>query len=414
MEKQKVLPKRVRVLVLGGGIHGVGVLHDLTSRGIRDVLLLEKSSLAEGTSSKSTKLVHGGLRYLKRIRDFSLVMEALRERSLLLKLAPDLVSPLELFFPILKKGGESSWKIKLGLTLYDQLTFNRKIIGHKLIQSDKVLEKAPILDLDCFKKVYSFWDAQTDDLALVNRVAHSAKYLGGQLEEGCEALRISPTEEGWDVEVKDRNGNISTVSALYVVNCLGPWANKFLEISQIKPKFHGINNKGAHLLFPDYGLKSGLLLQIPKDDRIFFLIPWKGYTLLGTTEQEYDGDLDDVKTEDADISYLLTHCNKYLKNPLMENEIISKFSGLRWLAVEKNKNISTISREHSIGEHISGRGIMMTLYGGKLTSYRSLSEKIGDRITNHFGEFRASETHSQRSWVKNQNKILNPVERFAP
>ena len=413
MDDRRGLPKRVRVLILGGGIHGVGVLHDLASRGFKDVFLLEKSSLAHGTSSKSTKLIHGGLRYLKRISDFNLVIEALRERSLLLNLVPDLVHPIEMFFPILNHGGESGWKIKLGLSLYDNLAFTHNIKRHKFVAKDKVLEKVPIVNLDNFKKVYSYWDAQTDDLALVTRVANSAVELGGYLAEGYKAEKIHPTDEGWDVEVLDHMGKKSVISALYVVNCLGPWANDFLQSNGIDPKFNGIKNKGSHLILPDYGLKAGLFLQSPEDERIFFLLPWKGYTLLGTTEDEFTGNPDEVKADDKDVEYLLSHCNRYLSRQIKENEIIAKFAGLRWLALEKNKNISSISREFSIGEHVSGRGLMMTLYGGKLTSYRSLSERIGDRISNHFGEFRPSETHLQKSWIKGANTISNPVERFS-
>ncbi|NRA46919.1 MAG: glycerol-3-phosphate dehydrogenase/oxidase [Oligoflexales bacterium] len=409
------IPKRVRVLILGGGIHGVGLLHDLASRGLKDIFLLEKDSLAQGTSSRSTKLIHGGLRYLKRVSDFSLVSESLRERKLLLDLVPDLVHPLELIFPILNRGGESSLMVKLGLSLYDRLAGKEKVNTHTTVQEAEVLKKTPILNPSEFKKFYSFWDAQTDDLALVMRAANSAVALGGQISEHCKAVSISLSKDGFDVEVQEDGGAVKKISALYVVNCLGPWANDFLESNSIKPAFDGIKNKGIHLLLPDKGLKAGLFLQSPEDRRIFFLLPWLDHTLLGTTEKVFDGSPDAVYADDEDIDYLLERCNRYLREPFKKSEIISSFAGLRWLAMEKSKSISSTSREFSLGEQTSGRGLLITLYGGKLTSYRSLAEKIGDRISSHFGEFRPSQTHKPESWIKaGEHTPPQLLERFAP
>ena len=182
------LPKRVRVLIIGGGIHGVGVLHDLVSRDLQDVFLVEKNTLAKGTSSKSTKLIHGGLRYLKRFSDFNLVAESLRERRLLLNLAPDIVHPLELLFPIMKKGGEKSFIVKAGLTLYDKLAGKSGIRKHRIVPKIEAEKAVPLLDVEKFKKIYSFWDGQTDDFALVHRVAASAVAFGGKISENCEEI----------------------------------------------------------------------------------------------------------------------------------------------------------------------------------------------------------------------------------
>ena len=415
MVYQHELPKRVRVLILGGGIHGVGLLHDLASRGFKDIFLLEKNSLAQGTSSRSTKLIHGGLRYLKRASDYSLVSESLRERKLLLDLVPDLVHPLELIFPILNKGGESSLMVKIGLSLYDRLAGKERLEPHATVKLEEVLKKTPILNPSEFKKFYSFWDAQTDDLALVMRAANSAVSLGGRIAENCKAISVSLSKDGFDVEVQEEGAEVRKISALYVVNCLGPWANDFLEKSSIKPSFYGIKNKGVHLILPDKGLKAGLFLQSPEDRRIFFLLPWLDHTLLGTTESVFEGNPDEVVAKDEDIDYLLSRCNRYLREPFKKSEIVSSFAGLRWLAMEKSKNISTTSREFSLGEQVSGRGLLITLYGGKLTSYRSLAEKIGDRISSHFGEFRPSQTHKQESWIKaGEHTSPQILERFAP
>lgn len=417
MPYQGRIPKRVRVLILGGGIHGVGVLHDLLSRGIPDVFLCEKQRIGSGTSSKSTKLIHGGLRYLKHITDFPLVSEALHERQLLMTLAPDLVRPVELYLPVLKKGGEKDWMIRAGLTLYDCMAGRRNIYRHRKISYVEALQSAPVLSDSLIKGIYSFWDAQTDDLALVHRVAESAVVRGGQIHEFCRIVSLRPCDDGWIAGLQLNDGAVTEVSALCVVNTLGPWANRFLESVGLDPLLGGVNNKGAHCLFPDIGLKVGLLLQGQKDGRVFFLLPWMGMTLLGTTEGEYRGDPDQLAVSPEDIHYLLNSCNPYLKEALREEHMIASFAGLRWLASEKNRDLTSLSRDHHLTEHVSGRGLLLTLYGGKLTCYRSLSETIGDRITHHFGEYRRTRTADPNFWFRPGDSVGScdvpePDQRF--
>ena len=394
------IPQRLRVLVLGGGIHGVGVLHDLASRGWRDIHLVEKGSLGAGTSSRSTKLIHGGLRYLKRITDFGLVTEGLRERQLLMELAPDLVRPVEMLFPILKGAGMPRWMVKVGLTLYDRLAGRYRLNPHRYLPWDEAAARAPLLNLDICRAVYSFWDGQTDDLALVQRVAASARALGAGISEGCRAVRITPTGEGWSVDLVDHQGHTRTVSARYVVNCLGPWANTLLESSGIPPAYRGINNKGVHLLLRNVDLDVGLFLQSLKGDgRIFFVLPWEGFTLVGTTEDLYGGDPDQVHTLPSEVTYLLENCNAFLRRPLMAADVVATFAGLRWLAAEEGLGLSETSRSHLVGERASGNGLLLTLYGGKLTTYRALAASLGDQLAEHFGETVPSRTHERATWV---------------
>lgn len=416
---QDEIPTRVRLLVLGGGIHGAGILHDMASRGWRDIHLVEKSVIGAGTSSRSTKLIHGGLRYLKHLRDFGLVTEGLRERHNLLALAPDLVHPIELLFPILKKGGMPRLMVKTGLTLYDRLAGRFALDRHRFVTMEQARAKAPGLALEKFSSIYAFFDAQTDDLSLTQRIAASAKKLGAGLTEGCRAQRITPTEDGWNVELELHDGRRKVVSALYIVNALGPWANMLLENSQIKPTHHAVNNKGVHLLFKDMGLKSGLFLQSPNDQRIFFVLPWLGHTLVGTTEELYTGHPDDLTVRADEVEYLLQRCNRYLLAPLRASDIVTSFAGLRWLPMEGGSNITETSRAYVIGERTAKRGLLVTLYGGKLTTYRNLAKTMGDRITTHFGEFRPSQTHNQATWVsaaeiKNSDRLQASVsDRFS-
>ncbi len=409
---QHKLPEQVRVLVLGGGIHGVGVLHDLASRGWQGLHLLEKNKLAHGTSSKSTKLIHGGLRYLERLHDFSLVNEALHERRLLLDLASDLVHPLEILFPLLHKNIWNKWKIKIGLSLYDRLAGKAKIANHRRVSSHYLQQQAAPLVSENLYAAYSFWDAQTDDLALVARVAASAAALGASISEGVQVSALAPAADGsWQVSVVDAGGANKQINARYVVNCLGPWSNQLLTNSGLRPHYQGLANKGIHLVFADLGLKAGVLMQAD-DGRICFLLPWLGHTLLGTTEGNYNGDFDHPPVLDHEIQYLLKVCAPYLRKPLRENDIQTSFAGLRWLPASASKNLSVISREHVIAEDHLPQGLLFTLYGGKLTTYRSLAQIIGDKIVAHAGERTVSTTHRASSWVSSRQEIPGLLSRF--
>lgn len=400
MPEQSPYPsERYRTVILGGGIHGVGVAHDLASRGWRDVLLVEKSTLGYGTSSRSTKLIHGGLRYLEHVRDYHLVAEGLKERRLLMDLAPDLVKAIPLVFPVLKKGGMPRLMIKAGLTLYDLLAGRRGIGKHYSLSRDEALNAVPGLDLSIFKHLYVFYDGQTDDLGLVQRVAKSASDLGVTIYEGTTAERIEATAEGYDVHLMTAKGPV-VASARYVVNAAGPWAHEIFEKSGIVPKYEGVNSKGSHIMIEDIGLTTGVFLQSPEDGRIFFVLPWKNKTLIGTTETDYPDRPDNLRTDAADISYLIDHYNRYFTKKISQADIIATFSGLRWLAKDKSATLSDTSRSHIISQHHHGKGTIYTIYGGKLTAYRSLSEEIGDMILKDYGEDMRSRTADPAYWAK--------------
>ena len=390
---------RVRALVLGGGIHGCGVLHDLASRGWTDCALVEKESLGFGTSSRSTKLIHGGLRYLEHVRDFSLVAEGLKERKLLMNLAPDLVKPLEFVFPVLKKGGMPRFMIKAGLTLYDGLAGSQGIGRHKSLSEEVVLNLIPTLDSSKFKHYYRFFDGQTDDLALVVRVASSAKKLGTRIYEQTIAKRIRPTDDGFEVEIESQ-GKTQIVSTRYIINAMGPWAHSILNASNIKTSYEGINIQGAHILTRDLGLKAGLFLQSPADKRIFFVLPWQGHTLIGTTENEFISDPDALQTSEDQIDYLLERSNQYLSKKILRNDVIARFSGLRWLARDPEAALTDTSRSHVVATHRMGKGVIYTIYGGKLTAYRALCEEVGDMIMKDFGDEKPSQTAAKSFWCR--------------
>jgi len=413
-QQNSALPiKRFRAVILGGGIHGVGIAHDLASRGWRDVLLAEKGTVGSGTSSRSTKLIHGGLRYLEHIRDFHLVSEGLKERRLLMELAPDLVKPLGLIFPVLKKGGMPRLMIKAGLTLYDLLAGSSGIGRHRSLSSEETALSASFLDQALFKHFYMFYDGQTDDLGLVQRVAKSAVILGVNIQEHSEITQVRPVLDGYEIQMQTPLGP-ETVSARYVINAAGPWAHHVLRKSGIAPKYEGINNKGAHLILDDMGLKHGVFLQSPEDRRIFFVLPWENKTLVGTTESDFDDDPDNLSTVDADVTYLLNHFNRYSRRQISEKDVLATFSGLRWLARDRAASLSDTSRSHVISEHESGTGMLYTIYGGKLTAYRALSQEVGDMVFRHYGEEMPSRTADRSFWAKSGAwGVVPPVsERF--
>lgn len=393
------IDSRYRVIILGAGIHGIGIAHDLASRGWKDVLVVEKSVIGAGTSSKSTKLIHGGLRYLQHPRDFPLVAEGLGERHLLTKLAPDIVKPLPFIFPVMKKGGMPRIIIKLGLLLYDALSWGRSLGHHKWLSTEEAFLDAPILDKSAFKGFYRFYDGQTDDLALVRRVAQSAAALGTTILEGVKAEKISHDTSGWTVQLRGKN-ETKTVTAKYIVNALGPWAHEVFEASSIRPKVVGVNNQGSHLMVRDLGLKSGLFLQSPEDGRIFFVLPWLGHTLIGTTEDVFEGKPDDCRASESQISYLLERCNRFLSVKLSKEDVVSTFSGMRWLARDEKNSLSDTTRTHLITEHHNNGNILYTIYGGKLTAYRALAEEVGSKIVKAFGDNTPSQTHLSKFWAK--------------
>ena len=398
-ENSSKLASRYRVVVLGGGIHGVGVAHDLASRGWQDILVVERSIVGAGTSSKSTKLIHGGLRYLQHPRDFPLVAEGLGERALLTKLVPDLVKPLPFVFPVMKSGGMPRFMIKIGLTLYDLLSWGRSLGTHKWLSTEQAFKDAPILDKSVFKGFYRFYDGQTDDFALVRRVASSARMLGASIIENTRVERVSHESNGWRVDLAGDDFSCH-VTAKYVVNALGPWAHEVMDASGIKPKVIGFNNAGIHILVRDLGLKAGLFLQSPEDGRIFFVLPWQGLTLIGTTEDIVNGPADGCKVEQQQVDYLLERCNRFLSVKLSTKDILSTFTGMRWLARDSHDSLSDTSRTHLITEHRENSDVLYTIYGGKLTAYRALAEDLGDKISKAFGNRTPSNTKSIQFWSK--------------
>jgi glycerol-3-phosphate dehydrogenase len=406
------LPESVDVLIIGGGIHGAGVLHDLATRGTLRIHLLEKNQVGSGTSSRSTKLIHGGLRYLKQPAQIPLVAESLRERRLLLNLLPEIVKPIEILVPVERL--HESVITRLGLGLYDFLSRGDHLASHRSLDHAEAKKKAPYIDTKKFSHILSYWDAQTDDFELVRTVARSAVKLGVALTEECHVTHLKSASQGWNVTATHA-GKTHMIQARYVINCAGPWAHHIISDDTEPVKVQGINNKGSHFLLKNFPLTSGLLLRAPSDGRYFFALPWNGLTLVGTTEEAFDADPDSVRAEEREIDYLLHSLNAYCTQPVKIQDIVGSFAGLRWLVAQGKDNLSAFSRESLLAEQGSPQARLLTVYGGKLTSYRKLSERIADKVMSHFGLDAASRTAEASAWVRPEitqdTKAL--LERFV-
>lgn len=370
------------VLVIGGGIHGVGVAQAAAAAG-HNVLVLEQGELASGTSSRSSKLIHGGLRYLEH-GEFSLVRECLRERSLLLKNAPELVRLQSFFIPVYRNSVRSRWMIAAGLALYSLLgggSFHR-------------LPKYEWSGLDGIKTeglraVFRYQDAQTDDAALTRAVMASAQTLGAKLETQTTFVAATRREsgQGWQVQYR-QHGVEKSCMATVLVNAAGPWANDVLGCIESSTQAVAVDLvQGSHLVL-DGKLERGIYyLESPRDQRPVFVMPWRldGATtgdaiLLGTTETRFTGDPAIVKPLPAEQEYLMeTYLYYFSRSP----KIHTAFAGLRVLPkVEADKAASFAGHKRETVLQTDNRDTphLLTIYGGKLTAYRATAEKVMRRL----------------------------------
>ncbi len=368
------------VVVIGGGITGAGIALDAASRGL-SVALVERDDLASGTSSKSSKLVHGGLRYLQQ-REFGLVYEAVRERNLLRRLAPHLVRPLAFAIPI-----EDRWKrlaVKVGLSIYDGMAAGRNVRSHQRLDPPALLEALPDLVEGGGQGGYRYYDCQTDDARLTLAVAQAARGFGALVVTHTEVVDL--LHSGGRVVgcgVRDRlSGATFDLSARWVVNATGVWADHVRALGPAERSPLLIPSKGVHLTFHarDLRLRDGAFIPSGADDgRLVFVIPWGHQVIIGTTDDGYEGDLEEPKVSDSDVDYLLRAVNASFGPRLTISQVIGAWAGLRpLLRGEGDATPSNdLSRRHAIFEEPKG---FITITGGKLTTYRQMAEELVDRI----------------------------------
>jgi len=355
------------MLVIGGGIQGAGVAQAAAAAGYR-VLLLEKQAIASATSSRSSKLIHGGLRYLESAQ-FGLVRKALRERAILLRIAPELVRPVAFHIPVYKNSSRKSWQIWLGLSVYALLGELKPRACFKYLSKAQWQHKDG-LNTEGLRAIYQYWDAQTDDAALTRAVMHSAIELGAELACPAEAVSASYTESLY--QVCYRNGNEEKqISCHALVNASGPWVNQVLE--KIAPRSSRLEIElvqGAHLLLDAPAPSAIYYVEAPADKRAVFVMPWQGKTLVGTTETRFEGEPDTVSPTEEEVRYLQSVYRYYF--PKRPAEIIEAFAGVRVLPKAEG---SFFSRPRDTVLHMSSPALL-SLYGGKLTGYRATAEQV--------------------------------------
>ena len=366
------------ILVIGGGVNGVGAALDAASRGLK-VALIEAQDIAAGTSSRSSKLIHGGLRYLEQY-DFKLVREALHERELMVStLCPHLVKPVGFLFPLTEKFKERTY-VGAGLALYDALRgFQRALPWHKHLSQKQINEIAPSLRHDIVTGAIKYFDAQVDDARHTMAVARTAARHGAIIatQVSAESL-IREGRRIVGVNALDlASGKKIAIKAGATIMCAGVWSDQLHERFELTPGYNVTMSKGVHIVVPGSAIKSdaGIILKTPIS--VLFLIPWGDKWIVGTTDTPYEGDRAEPFATREDVQYILDQANRVLEPKLRADEIIGVYAGLRPL-VANNKSATTtkLSREHTVDRPAAG---FVSVAGGKYTTYRVMAKDVVDR-----------------------------------
>lgn len=367
---EKLSADEYDLLVIGGGINGAGIANIAARHGVK-VCLLEKNDFASGTSGRSTKLIHGGLRYLENL-EFGLVRESLKERYIQLKAAPHLVKPLRFVIPVYKKDKRPLWLMHLGVSLYDRLAGKYVIQPHSKLSAQDILREEPLLKKEGLLGGLSYFDAQMDDERLCLENVLCAKQNGADAQNYTQA--ISFIKENGKVKgveaVNKLTGKIIKARARQVVCAVGPWSNILLKVDDPQAKDMIRLTKGAHIVYSKQLSHSALLIPSDRDSRVFFVIPWQGHSLIGTTDTDYSASPDEVKPDSTDIDYLVEVAKRvFPQEEFSKENIITAFAGLRPLLYKKGVP-SAISRRHAIFKTASG---IIFVLGGKYTTYRKIA-----------------------------------------
>jgi glycerol-3-phosphate dehydrogenase len=365
-----------RIAVVGGGINGSGIAWELVRRGY-DVTLYDRGKVGAETSSATSKLIHGGLRYLETF-DFALVRESLRERSFLLEHLPELVRPVEVVIPLYEELSRPAWWLAAGLGLYDALAFDSRLPRHRTYSRAEAASSG-ILKQTGLAGAFGYFDAQVDDAALVKVVIASARRDGLEVVEDAEVERVEDTGQGGRLHLKGVRG---VIEADVVVLALGPWMSRFLADNGLRTRYALSLVRGSHIVIGREIGAHGFLLQSPDDGRVVFALPWKGGTLVGTTEVEQES-LEQIEPASEEIDYLIERFNLYFERSLDRSEIVGSFAGVRALVGRRNE-LRSISRDYKL--EVSGR--MLRVFGGKMTTFMSLARKAADRVDRMTGRRR--------------------------
>jgi glycerol-3-phosphate dehydrogenase len=385
----RLASERFDVLVIGGGITGAGAALDAASRGLR-VALVETRDLASGTSSRSSKLIHGGLRYLEQF-DFKLVYEALRERDLLVsKLAPHLVRPVSFLYPLYKKVVERPY-VGAGLVLYDSMERTRRPVPrHRHLSARSALKRAPALSPDRLAGGMVYYDAQVDDARYAMTVARTAAAHRAVVATRVSAVGLLRSADGERVtgaRVRDEEtGRVFDVSAEAVVVCAGVWTDLVHQLAGVRAGYRVRMSKGVHIVVPRSAVNADTGMIVRTEKSVLFFIPWAEHWIVGTTDTDFAGDRAEPTATEADIEYILAAANRVLARPLTRADVIAVYAGLRPLVDPQvgnsSKPTTKLSREHVVDTPVPG---LASIAGGKFTTYRLMARDVIDAAVADFG-----------------------------
>lgn len=374
------------VLVIGGGVNGAAIARDLAGRGL-SVILAEKNDLASATSSASSKMIHGGLRYLEHY-DFRLVREALKEREVMLRTAPHIVWPMNFVLPH-HKGLRPWWLIRLGLFIYDHLGGRISLPKSRGLFLPGTRFGQPLKNL--FKRGFTYSDCWVEDTRLVTLYAVDASEKGASIltRTECVSIKKHAKMDMWDAVLHDNltEENIR-VHARLVVNATGPWVTKTLGLGDNIPEKYKIRwDKGSHMIVPRlYQGDHAYLLQ-NSDKRVIFVFPYeKKYSLVGTTDVDYHGDLDEVRIDIEEVEYLCQSVSEYFRQPLKPQDVQWTYSGVRPLIDDGHVNAKETTREYVLDMEEALGVPILSVYGGKITTSRKLAENAADMVVEKLGK----------------------------
>ncbi|MFC9999043.1 glycerol-3-phosphate dehydrogenase [Nocardia sp. NPDC127526] len=372
----------IDVLVIGGGVTGAGAALDAAARGL-SVTMVEARDFAAGTSSRSSKLIHGGLRYLEML-DFILVREALKERGLLLsKLAPHLVHPVSFLIPLQHRVWERAY-IGAGVALYDTLGGARAVPMHRHMSRTKALELAPALKDDAMTGAIRYYDAQVDDARHTMMLARTAAQHGATVLTRTKVTGlIREGERVVGAKVEDlETGLEHTIRARTVISATGVWTDDMIKMTGVEFPFHVRMSKGVHIMVPRERLDMGTGLIMRTEKSVLFVIPWAEHWIIGTTDTDWTLDKNHPTASAADVQYILDHVNAVLREPLTRADIVGTYAGLRPLMTGASKQTSKLSREHAVAEPAPG---LFVIAGGKYTTYRVMAADVVDAAVETLG-----------------------------
>ncbi len=363
------------LLIIGGGINGVGIAADAAGRGL-SVLLCEQHDLASSTSSSSSKLIHGGLRYLEHF-EFRLVREALRERDILLAKAPHIITPLEFIMPYSPTTLRPAWLIRLGLFIYDRLAGNSRLARSKAINLHDNNYAKPLKSK--FNKGFSYMDGWVDDARLVILNALAAREHGANIMPRTRFCSAQRHAKYWQVQLQNTiNQQLFTVTTQCIINAAGPWVESILANTlNVHPQHSLTLVKGSHIVVPKlYDGDHAYILQ-HHDKRVIFVIPFQQqFSLIGTTDLPYNDDLNNVSISEPEIDYLCSIVNAYFQQSISKQDISWAYSGVRPLQAGESTDPTKISRDYTLElNHADDQAPLLSLFGGKITTYRKLAER---------------------------------------